>query len=319
MPIRVHGGVFDQQILTGSLAHYVVCGADFSGAIDSYGQPVPGSAAEIIFKNIEDGATINIMNPNHYNLSFALEAGRSVWDEISLTAMVQSLGPDVGVDHVDCAVCTVKHVPYIWGCGTDADSFLDLTDTPKTYAGAANYVVTVNSSETGLIFTPVGIVSNAFGFVAVPTQSTIAATGSATLNLVAGANITLTTNALTNTVTFDVPDDDIDYIPVPSGTTLTFSNRYFVTGPFPVLPNPLAFVTLPLGTGSGKPAGTSVIVTKPADATGVISLLINTQGSDIIATDLGNTNSVEFDATQEVIMIFDGTSTWNLQIGSVNI
>jgi hypothetical protein len=317
MPIRVHGGVFDQQILTGSLSHWVICGADFSGAINSYGQPVPYSAAEIIFKNIEEGATINIMNPNDCNLSFALEEGRSIWDEISLTTMVQSLGTDVGIDHIDCSVCTVKRVPYVWGCGTGATTFLDLTDTPDTYAGAANYVVTVNPTATGLIFTPVGITSNAFAFVAVPTQPTITALGSDTLTLLPGSNVVLTTNALTKSVTIN-STAGVDYVPVPSGTLLNFSTRYFVTGPFPVFPAPLAFVTLPLGTGSGRAAGTSVIIAKPADGLGMISLLVNTQGADLINTDLGNTNSVEFDATQEIILVFNGISTWNLQIGSTN-
>jgi len=317
MPIRVHGGVFDQQILTGSLSHWVICGADFSGAINSYGQPVPYSAAEIIFKNIEEGATINIMNPNDCNLSFALEEGRSIWDEISLTTMVQSLGTDVGIDHIDCSVCTVKRVPYVWGCGVEPESFLDLTDTPKTYAGAANYVVTVNPTGTGLIFTPIGITSNAFAFVAVPTQPTIAALGSDTLTLLPGSNVILTTNALTKSVTI-TSTAGVDYIPVPSGTLLNFSTRYFVTGPFPVFPAPLAFVTLPLATGSGRSAGTSVIIAKPADGLGMMSLLVNTQGADLINTDLGTTNSVEFDATQEIILVFDGTSTWNLQIGSTN-
>ena len=105
MPIRTHGGVFNDQMLTGSLSHYVVCGADFSGAINSFGQPVPFSAAEIIFNRIESGAYVNIMNPNSCNLSFALEEDRSIWNEVTLTAMIQSLGPDVGVDHVDCTVC----------------------------------------------------------------------------------------------------------------------------------------------------------------------------------------------------------------------
>jgi hypothetical protein len=318
MPIRVHGGVFDQQILTGSLSHWVICGADFSGAINSYGQPVPYSAAEIIFKNIEEGATINIMNPNDCNLSFALEEGRSIWDEISLTAMVQSLGTDVGVDHIDCSVCTVKRVPYVWGCGTGgATTFLELTDTPSTYAGAANYVVTVNPTATGLIFTPVGITSNAYAFVAVPTQTTLAALGSDTLTLLPGSNVVLTTNALTNSVTIN-STAGVDYVPVPSYTTLNFSTRYFVTGPFPVFPLPLAFVTLPLGFGSGRAPGTSVIIAKPADGSGIISLLVNTQGVDLINTDLGNTNSVEFDATQEIILVFDGNNIWNLQIGSTN-
>jgi hypothetical protein len=306
MPVRTSGGVFDEQVLTGSLAHYVVCGADFSGAINSYGQPVPHSAAEIIFTKISEGAYINIMNPNECNLSFALEAGRSIWDEISLTAMVQLLGPNVGVDHIDCTVCTVKRVPYVWGCGTGATSFLALTDTPDTYAGAANYVVTVNPTETGLIFSPVGIVSNAFSFVASPTQPTLTAAGNDTLTLIAGSNVFITTNALAKSVTIN-STAGTDYIPVPPGTALTFSTKYFVTA--------AGTVTLPVGTGSGKPAGTSVVVTKPNGSI----IFVNTTGvTDIIATDIGNTNSIEFDATQECIFVFDGVSTWNLQIGSNN-
>src|SRR5271165_4718145 len=99
MPSRINGGVFDQQVLTGSLAHFVVCGADFSGAYNPVTeQPVPGSAAEIILQNITKSAYVEIMNPNEVNLSFALDARRSAWDEVSLTIMVQSLGANVGVD-----------------------------------------------------------------------------------------------------------------------------------------------------------------------------------------------------------------------------
>jgi hypothetical protein len=221
--------------------------------------------------------------------------------------MVQSLGTNVGVDHINCSICTVKQVPYIWGCATPATTFLELTDTPSTYAGAANYVVTVNPSETGLVFTPIGITSNAFSFVAVPTQPTLVSVGSDTLTIIPGSNIVITTNTLTNSLTINsTSSGSADYIPVPPGTALAFSTKYFVTSP--------GTVTLPLGTSSGKPAGTSVIVTKPVLESVVV--FINTVGADIIATDLGNTNSIEFDSTQECIFIFDGISTWNLQIGS---
>lgn len=307
MPNRTSGGVFNQQVLTGSLSHWVVCGADFSGAFNSYNQPVPDSAAEIIFTNISEGAYINIMNPNDLNLSFALEEGRSVWDEISLTNMVQGLGTDVGVDHINCSICTVKRVPYIWGCGTEPESFLDLTDTPDSYAGYANYIVTVNSGETGLIFTPPPAGSNAFSHIESPSQPTINASGSDTLTFIAGTNVTIVTNALSKSVTINsTSSSSADYVPVPPGTLLDFSTRYFVTSS--------GTVTLPIATGSGKSPGTSIIITKPV---GAIVFINTTSISDIIATDLGNTTSIEFDATQEVIFVFDGTSTYNLQIGSV--
>lgn len=306
MPVRQSGGVFDEQVLTGSLAHYVICGADFSGAINSFGQAVPFSAAEIIFTKISEGAYINIMNPNDCNLSFALEAGRSVWDEISLTAMVQSLGPDVGVDHIDCSVCTVKQVPYVWGCGTGGvDTFLELLDTPDSYAGAAGFVVAVNPGQTGLIFVP-ATASNAFAFVAVPLQPTLTSVGSDTLTIIPGSNIIITTNALAKSVTI-TSTAGTDYVPVPPGTALLISTKYYVTGS--------GIVTLPPLTGSGYTAGRSVAVTKAIGTT----VFINVGNVlDIISTDLGNTNSIEFDATQECIFVNNAAGAWELQIGSVN-
>jgi hypothetical protein len=307
MPVRTTGGVFDEQVLTGSLAHYVVCGADFSGAINSYGQPVPNSAAEIIFTKISEGAYINIMNPNDCNLSFALEAGRSIWDEISLTAMIQGLGPDVGVDHIDCTLCTVKRVPYVWGCGTGGvDTFLELLDTPDSYTGAAGYVVTVNPAETGLIFTPAGAGSNAFSFVASPSQPTISALGSDTLTIIPGSNVIITTNALAKSVTI-TSTAGVDYIPVPPGTNMLISTKYYVTGS--------GTVYLPALTGSGYTAGRSVAVTKAIGTTVFIDV---GNVADIISTDLGNTNSIEFDATQECIFVCNGSNAWELQIGSAN-
>ena len=302
MPIRSSGGVFNDQMLTGSLSHYVVCGADFSGAVNSFGQPVPFSAAEIIFNRIEAGAYVNIMNPNECNLSFALEEDRSVWDEASLTAMIQALGPDVGSDHLDLTVCVCTRVPYVWSCGTGAESFLDLTDTPDSYVGFGGYTVTVNPGETGLIFTPA--VVDAFAFVASPAQPTISAIGSDTLTLIAGSNMVITTNSLLKTVTY-TSTAGTDYIPIPPATAMGFSLRYFVTSS--------GIVTLPIGTGSGKPAGTSVIVTKPTGAV----IFVNALGGDIISTDLGDDTSIEFNATQQCIFVFDGIDTCNLQIGSV--
>lgn len=307
MPVRQTGGVFDEQVLTGSLAHYVICGADFSGAIDAYGKPVPNSAAEIIFTKISEGSYINIMNPNDCNLSFALEAGRSVWDEISLTTMIQSLGADVGVDHIDCTLCTVKQVPYVWGCGTGGvDTFLELLDTPNTYAGSAGYVVTVNSSESGLIFSPASAGSNAFSFVSSPLQPAISAAGSDTLTFIAGPNIYITTNSLAKSLTIS-SGAGVDYIPVPAGTNLSIGSKYYVTTAGTVFLPPLA--------GSGYIAGISVAITKPIGLTIFIDV---GHPSDIISTDLGNTDSIEFDSTQECIFVNNGLGAWELQIGSAN-
>jgi hypothetical protein len=303
MPVRTTGGVFSEQILTGSLAHFVVCGADFSGAINQYGQPVPNSAAEIIFTNITESAYVNIMNPNEQNLSFALEAGRSTWNEFSLTAMVQSLGNDVGSDHLDLTQCVVKQVPYIWGCGPCPESFLDLTDTPSTYAGAAGYVVTVNNTEDGLIFIPAAPGSNAFAFVEGDSGTTISAIGAATLNFTGSGGITVSTDGGTNTVTI-TGNGSNDYIPISSGA-MTIGHKYFVTGLS-------GTVTLPALTGSNTP-GQSITVAKMI---GSIILVSVGDVSDFINTDLGITDAIEFDATQELVFIVSDANNWQLQIGS---
>lgn len=219
MPVRTNGGVFSDQMLTGSLSHWVVTGADFSGAIDQYGQPVPFSAAEIIFKNIEASAYINIMNPNENNLSFALEEGRSTWTEESLQEMIRGLGTNVGVDHLNLSNVVVQQVPYNFAAG-------------------------------------------------------------------------------------NVPGST-SFIPISPGEELTISNQYFVTA--------AGTITLPALSTAMTP-GQAIRITKKVD----IIVFVNVgEPSDIINTDLGPTDSIEFDATQELVFVVSDDNHWELQIGAV--
>jgi hypothetical protein len=298
------------------MRHFVIEGANFSGAVDQYGQPVPNSAAEIIFTNISEQGFIDIMNPNIYNISFALEIERSNWDGPSLTAMVQSLGTDVGVDHINCSICTVTEVPYIWdiGGGPGVTEFTQLLDVPHSYAGAGGYAVTVNPGQTGLIFTPIPV---SFGAVAVNAQSTVnASIPDDTLSLIPGSNVSILTDPITKSITISADSGSVDYIPVPPGTHLQISKRYFVTA--------AGTVYLPVAQGSGYTAGQSIRITKPAGnlpptyPTTVVFVTVGNPVTDLIATDLGSDTTVEFDATQEIVLVFDGDHTWELQIGSVN-
>jgi hypothetical protein len=306
---RTNGGVFNTQMITGSLRHFVVEGANFSGAVNSFNQPVAGSAAEVIFTNISADGYIDIMNPSAYNLSFALEINRSNWDSPSLMAMIRSLGSDVGVDHVDCSQCTVSEVPYIWNLGGGAATiFTDLLDVPVNYTGFAGATVSVNSTEDGLIFTtPVIPASvNAFSKIKVTSQPDINASVSDTLQFIAGSNILITTNAATKSIQIDSSGGGTtDYLPVSPGAVLAVSTKYFVTGP--------GTVTLPSSIGAGFVAGQSIIISKPNN---VIVYVNVGSPTDLIMTDLGSDISVEFDATQEIILIFNGINTWHLQIGS---
>ena len=187
-------------------------------------------------------------------------------------------------------------------------SFLQLTDTPNTYAGSAGYVVTVNPTATGLIFTP-NTGGNSFAHVASPSQPTINAGPNDTLTFIAGTNTSIVTNAGARSVTINSIAAPNGYIPVPPGTTLQIGKKYYVTA--------AGNVTLPTLTGSGIPQGSAVVVAKVTGQPSPTVFVNVGNPFDSVMTDLGATNSIEYDATAELIFIVDGT-TWNLQIGSYN-
>jgi hypothetical protein len=156
MPERVNGGVFNDQVLTGSLKHFRIVGANFQGAVGPTGQPISGSAAEIILTKIAQKATVVIMDPlsDPSGMSFALETNRADWSQEELQTMINSLGT-IGVDQVNVSNVTVQQVPYnlIENNGSGGSTtFIGLTDTPNTYAGQGNRLVSVNATANGLTF-----------------------------------------------------------------------------------------------------------------------------------------------------------------------
>lgn len=229
MAIRVNGGVFADQVLTGDLTHYRVLGADFSGAYSDgtysipngagpgipfvipLGEPVPNSAAEEILIMIETKATIVIMNPDvdGCGLHFAIENTDNGWvSALEIEFAIQSLGSDVGVDHVDCIPCNVEIVPYLLGdpCAVCSSTFLDLEDTPAEYTGAAGMCVAVNAAGDALEFVACG----GGGSGEANTASNLG-TGDGIFaqklgvdlqfkSLVAGTNVTLTSSATEITI-----------------------------------------------------------------------------------------------------------------------
>lgn len=292
MPERVNGGVFNQQVLTGSQRYFVIEGADFSGAFVN-GQPVAFSSAEIIFNLIGMTSYINIMNPYSNGISFALEINRSSWDADSLQIAIQSLGSDVGVDHVDCGVCTVIEVPfnfqYLSAGGSSA--FIDLTDV--TVPSLPNSFVQWDSTGTVLEYTTTIPYSSISGAPPVVTK------------IIAGTNISISPTSGVGDVTINATTSSDTYIPVPPGATLAHNKKYFVTAAGTVfLPN---FLSLSIGD--------SVIVTKSPPNTSTV-FVVSANGANSILTDIGNSDSIEIDATAESLFIYNGAS-WALQIGSI--
>jgi len=340
MPDRVNGGVFNQQVITGSQRYFVIQGADFSGAFAN-GQPVAFSSAEIIFNMISVTSYINIMNPYSNGISFALEINRSNWDAGSLQTAIQALGTDVGVDHVDCSVCTVQEVPFDFqylGSGGGSSAFIDLTDV--TVPAVPHGYVLWNSTGTVLEYSPTipfsslsGVPSLVNKIIAGPNIVVSPASGTGTVTISAsgagsgmitvedegiplGAADTLnftgsgvSSSISGNTVTVNIPSPsagyNVNYIPVPPGTNLLVNKRYYVTSTGTVfLPN-----------FTGVTLGTSVAVTKATPNANSV-LVVSVNGPSSISTDIGSTDTIEIDATVESLFIYDGTA-WSLQIGSV--
>lgn len=157
MAERTNGGVFNDQILTGSLRHFIIETGDFSGAVDQYGQPVHGSAAEIIYTTISQRATIVIMNPDTDSISFALETNRSSWTDEAIQVALRLLGDDVGVDGVDLRNIRVTEVPYDFNSfDVGSKTFIELIDTPATYVGQGGLHLAVADDESGVVFIPGG-------------------------------------------------------------------------------------------------------------------------------------------------------------------
>jgi hypothetical protein len=226
--------------------------------------------------------------------------------------MIRGLGTDVGVDHLDLSGVVVEEVPYIFGIGDGGSTtFVGLTDTPGSYEGAGGYIVTVAPGEDGLIFTdPSTIIppgtQNAYSFIEVPSQPTLTAVGEDTLTIVSDDNITLTTDPLTNTLSIGFIKTGIyTFVPAEGGGSLDIDNRYFITTPGTYILPPLTAANIP---------GQALAVTKRTDVTGI---LINVgDPSDIINTDLGPTNSIEYDATDQLIFVVSSENSWELQIGA---
>ena len=111
MPQRINGSVFSDQVLTGSLKHYLLVGADFSASFDGEA-PVYGSAAEEVARVITQKATIAIFNPYEIGISFALESNRSDWDTEELQAAIRALGSNVGFEGLNLSAIRVEEVAY---------------------------------------------------------------------------------------------------------------------------------------------------------------------------------------------------------------
>lgn len=111
MPQRINGSVFSDQVLTGSLRHYLLVGADFGNSFSDEA-PVYGSAAEEVARIITQKATIAIFNPYEIGISFALESNRANWETEELEDAIRQLGNNVGTDHIDLSNIRLTEVEY---------------------------------------------------------------------------------------------------------------------------------------------------------------------------------------------------------------
>jgi hypothetical protein len=253
MPERVHGGVFTDEVVTGLLRHFVITGADFSGAQDANGKPIYGSAASIVFQEITQKATVVIMNPIsqvNRGMSFALESNRADWTADELQVMINGLGNNVGSDSLDLTTVKVEEVPYDFTVGASM-KFTDLLDTPNNYPnGFAGKGLAVTATEDGLKF--VSLFS--------------------------------------------------DYTVLNAPSALSVDDNYFIN----------ANMTLVLPSTVGLSIGNSIKFAKDVTVT---AFLQTASPSELIITDIGSDTILNYDITEELLMVFDGNG-WSVQVGS---
>lgn len=152
MPIRTNGGVYNGTSLTGVLIHYKILGANFNAAVDENGNPQTGSAAEIIFTNISERATVTIMTPVTIfgdGIAFALEMNRSDWTAASLQEMIRSLGV-IGIDVVDVSNIDVAQIQYGTGAGGTYVESVDGESGIVTLGAVYSTITDLDDHETGI-------------------------------------------------------------------------------------------------------------------------------------------------------------------------
>jgi hypothetical protein len=354
MPTRMNGGVNLNQVLTGSLRHFSIVGADFSGAVDGNNQPVYNSAASIVATEISKKAIIAILDPitNPLGMSVALETNRAGWTAEELQAAIRNLGNDVGIDHLDLTGITVIEGAYdLIGTGTGgggSTDFLGLSDTPDSYTGQANKFVKVAADETGLIFVTsstdsgVGSINGETGDVILDAADVGAAPAiHASQHHVGGSDLIfhdqLTGAAghkthtqidadlanLQATKISDAPSDSIIYgrrnaawVDISSGPL--DAAKYDIASNGQILQiNKNYFATIPVSIS--LPNYTSLnsgdcVIV--AKAIDVSSITISASAGQTIATAIGNDNSVILDNASNLIFIYNG-SVWNLEIPTI--
>lgn len=128
MTTRVRGGVFNNQSVAGKLTYYKITGVDFSSyaSLGAYeiqnftygldalaaptphivaaGQPIPKSAAELVYLAISDKATmVTFEVTSSGEIHIALENTNNGWNAADMQAALRLLGPNqngtnVGLD-----------------------------------------------------------------------------------------------------------------------------------------------------------------------------------------------------------------------------
>lgn len=308
MVLRVHGGVGNNQFLTGDLRHYSVIGADFSSAISdgtfvipngggpsidlvvAEGAPVPQSAAALILKEIEKKATVVISNPTSTALYFALENGDNGWNDVAeIQTMIRTLGT-VGVDGVDVSSVTVTGTNYLLGNGYNITptSILAMTDTDSV-AVPEGYLKW-NASGTSVEY-----VTASGGTAASTTVDVSGFTG----NLGSGdTNVQL---ALSTLDSLPIGTRPSDIIASATFTLSTVNSTVMIT-------RDGAVVTLP--TYAGLSVGDNIMFLKTAD----ISFdLIASSGENILLERGQLISSLTNDRSKLMVMVYDGTQ-WSLMI-----
>ena len=169
------------------------------------------------------GDITGIATEAYVNTQVGNEESARITADTALETRIETNETDIAGLQTDLDALTTSDIPegsnlYHTDARVDsriaAADLLDLADTPATY-GTAGQVLATNSSEDGTEWVTVssggGGGSDSFNTIVVSGQASVVADGgNDTLTLIAGANISITTDAVNDRVTFDVVNLDTD-------------------------------------------------------------------------------------------------------------
>ncbi len=165
---------------------------------------VAGSGISLTTNSINDAITItNTGSASNSFATIAVAGQTSVVADSSTDTLtvVAGSGMTITTDAANDTITLTNSRPIFSSVVTDNGTRTASTTADSLYVlGGTDIATSIVNGEVIVNYTGSQGISNAFSTVAVAGQSNVVSSGASTLNIVAGSNVTITTNPLTNSV-----------------------------------------------------------------------------------------------------------------------